>query len=56
MTSWMAAEAFQNARSPKELYWIDGASHVDLYDKEQYVSPAVSKLSGFFGARLSKAK
>ncbi|MFI6475737.1 alpha/beta hydrolase [Streptomyces sp. NPDC050516] len=56
VTSWMALEAFQNARSPKELHWIEGASHVDLYDKEQYVSPAVSKLSGFFEAHLSKAK
>ncbi|WP_406510422.1 alpha/beta hydrolase [Streptomyces sp. NBC_00212] len=56
VTSWMAVEAFQNSRSPKELHWIDGASHVDLYDKEQYVGPAVSKLSGFFGAHLPKAK
>ena len=41
---------------PQGAGWIDGASHVDLYDKEQYVSPAVSKLSGFFGAYLSQAK
>ena len=56
VTSWMAVEAFQNARSPKELQWIDGASHVDLYDKEQYVGPAVSKLTDFFGTHLAKAK
>jgi hypothetical protein len=55
VTSWMAVEAFQNARSPKELHWIDGASHVDLYDKEQYVGPAVSKLTDFFGTHLAKA-
>ncbi len=55
VTSWMAVEAFQNARSPKELHWIDGASHVDLYDKEQYVGPAVSKLTEFFGTHLAKA-
>ncbi|MGW3414797.1 alpha/beta hydrolase [Streptomyces sp. NPDC000888] len=54
VTSWMAVEAFQNARSPKELHWIDGASHVDLYDKEQYVGPAVSKLTDFFGTHLSE--
>ena len=53
VTSWMAVEAFQNARGPKELHWIDGASHVDLYDKEQYVGPAVSKLTEFFGTHLS---
>ena len=53
VTSWMSVEAFQNARGPKELHWIDGASHVDLYDKEQYVGPAVAKLADFFGAHLA---
>nr|WSZ99078.1 alpha/beta hydrolase [Streptomyces sp. NBC_00857] len=48
VTSWMSVEAFQNARAPKELHWIDGASHVDLYDKEPYVGLAVEKLTGFF--------
>ncbi|MFJ1748439.1 alpha/beta hydrolase [Streptomyces sp. NPDC088116] len=48
VTSWMSVEAFQNARVPKELHWIDGASHVDLYDKEPYVGLAVEKLTGFF--------
>ena len=56
VTSWMAVEAFQNARSPKELRWIDGASHVDLYDKEQYVGPAVATLTEFFGTHLTNAK
>jgi fermentation-respiration switch protein FrsA (DUF1100 family) len=53
VTSWMSVEAFQNARAPKELHWIDGASHVDLYDKEQYVGPAVAKLADFFRANLA---
>lgn len=52
VTSWMSVEAFQNARAPKELHWIDGASHVDLYDKEPYVGPAVEKLTDFFRAQL----
>ena len=30
VTSWMSLEAFQKAVGPKELHWIDGASHVDL--------------------------
>jgi hypothetical protein len=55
VTSWMAIEAFQGARGPKELHWIDGASHVDLYDREQYVGPAIAKLTDFFGARLAEA-
>lgn len=49
-------EAFQNARVPKELHWIDGAGHVDLYDKEQHVGPAVEKLTDFFRAQLADAE
>ena len=41
---------------PKELHWIDGASHVDLYDKERYVGPAVEKLTDFFRAELGDAE
>jgi hypothetical protein len=54
VTSWMSVRAFQEAAGPgpRELHWIDGASHVDLYDKEQYVGPAVTKLAGFFTKNL----
>jgi fermentation-respiration switch protein FrsA (DUF1100 family) len=53
VTSWMSVEAFQKVYGPKELAWIEGASHVDLYDKDEYVTPAVEKLDGFFGAHLA---
>jgi hypothetical protein len=33
-------------------YWIDGATHVDLYDKDEYVPTAVAKPTGFFGTHL----
>ncbi|MFI9756996.1 alpha/beta hydrolase [Streptomyces sp. NPDC051963] len=56
VTSWMSIEAFQVAGGPKELHWIDGASHVDLYDKEQYVGPAVSRMADFFGAHLAQTR
>ena len=52
VTAWMSVEAFQAARGPKELHWIDGASHVDLYDKDDYVTPAVERLAGFFTSKL----
>jgi uncharacterized protein len=52
VTSWMGIETYQRARGPKEVHWIDGASHVDLYDKEQFVGPAISKLSKFFAENL----
>jgi fermentation-respiration switch protein FrsA (DUF1100 family) len=53
ITSWMSVQAFQSAGGPKELHWIDGASHVDLYDKDEYVTPAVAKLAEFYTAHLS---
>jgi len=42
----MAVEAYQHARGPKELHWVEGASHVDLYDKPEYVDPAIEEPRG----------
>jgi len=53
VTSWMSILAFQRAESPKELHWIEGASHNDLYDKEPYVGPAVQQLAEFFTTNLA---
>jgi len=47
VTAWMTADAFANAQEPKELCWIKGATHVALYDRDEYVTPAVSKLVEF---------
>jgi hypothetical protein len=56
VTAWMSIQAFQNAAGPKELHWIEGASHNDLYYKEQYVGPAVTKLTGFFTKNLAAGR
>jgi fermentation-respiration switch protein FrsA (DUF1100 family) len=52
VTAWMSIEAFQRATGPKEVQWIQGASHVDLYDREPYVSEAVDRIDGFFQGAL----
>jgi hypothetical protein len=52
VTSWMSVQAFQRARGQKELCWVDGAVHSDLYDKEPYVGQAVTRLAGFFTKNL----
>ncbi|WP_345943808.1 alpha/beta hydrolase [Streptomyces sp. SID3212] len=52
VTSHMTTEAFADAREPKRLRRIDGASHVDLYDKDTYVTAAVAELGDFFGSWL----
>ncbi|GAA1646210.1 hypothetical protein GCM10009744_41500 [Kribbella alba] len=55
VTSWMSVEAFQKAGGPKELVWIDGATHNDTYDKDEYVAPAVAKLTDFSTNHLGKS-
>ncbi|MFC5666535.1 alpha/beta hydrolase [Kitasatospora misakiensis] len=52
VTSWMAVEAHQRATGPAELHWIGGASHVDLYDREEYIDQAVDKLADYFADHL----
>lgn len=44
--------AYAKTQQPKELLVIPGASHFDLYDKPEYVTPAVDKLAEFFGEHL----
>lgn len=51
-TRHMTTEAFWKAQQPKRLHWIEGASHVDLYDKDEYVTPAVAQLTAFYAAGL----
>lgn len=51
-TRTFSETAYGKAQQPKELLVIPGASHFDLYDKPQYVTPAVEKLAEFFGKHL----
>ncbi|MFA3878621.1 alpha/beta hydrolase [Streptomyces sp. MMCC 100] len=52
-TAYFSHEAVEKAGANAELFEIDGATHVDLYDKDEYVTPAVTKLTDFFGRHLS---
>lgn len=52
VTRHVTVEAIERAGEPKQLHWIDGASHVDLYDRDEYVTPAVDRLAGFFATHL----
>lgn len=47
-TAYFSEKAYSKAKAPKELYTIKGASHIDLYDKPQYVSQSVIKLTKYF--------
>ncbi|MFF3754655.1 alpha/beta hydrolase [Streptomyces sp. NPDC002018] len=52
VTDYFSREATEKAREPRELFRIDGATHVDLYDREEHVPTAVAKLTDFFGTHL----
>lgn len=51
-TKFWSDEVYAKAQEPKELFVIEGATHIDLYDKPQFVTPAVAKLKEFFEANL----
>ena len=53
-TKYMTDEAFSKAVNAKnkELYVIEGATHIQTYWKPEYVSQVVYKLKGFFESNL----
>ncbi len=51
-TKFWSDEVYAKAQEPKELFTVDGATHIDMYDKPQFVTPAVAKLKEFFGKNL----
>ena len=44
-------DAYRLAAEPKELYWIKGAGHVDLYDRVNLIP--WDKLQSFFDKHLT---
>jgi len=51
-TLFWSKEVMEKARQPKELFIVEGATHIDLYDRPKYVTPAVAKLKEFFDEAL----
>ena len=43
-----AQEAYELAGEPKEIFWLDTSNHIDLYDNEKYVYPAINKIVEWF--------
>ena len=52
LTLLWSQEVIENAREPKELPVIEGATHIDLYDRPQFVTPAIEELTEFYGRHL----
>jgi len=55
-TIFWSREVYEKAREPKERHVIQGATHIDLYDRPQFVTPAVSRLADFFRRHLADAR
>jgi uncharacterized protein len=54
-TRYFSEMAIEKAKEPKELFLIKGATHIDMYDRDKYVTPAVEKMSSFFKQYLQSA-
>ena len=49
---WHSQQAFQKAQGDKELFIVEGATHMTLYDGKAHVAAAIGKLSPFFKRTL----
>lgn len=53
LTLPLSEDAVARGGDSAELFVIDGASHVDLYDKDEAITPATARLTDFFKANLA---
>lgn len=53
VSAYFSEEAYSKAAEPKELFVVRGASHVDLYDRPEYIAQSLKKLDGFFRQYLN---
>jgi len=48
VSAYFSEDAYSKAAQPKELFVVPGASHVDLYDRPEYMAVSLPKLDSFF--------
>lgn len=51
-TLYFTEDAYKRANEPKEIFTIENATHVDLYDKPEFVNQVVRRLVLFFNKNL----
>lgn len=54
VSAYFSEDAYSKAAQPKELFVVPGASHVDLYDRPQYLAVSIPKLDSFFKQYLNQ--
>jgi len=45
-TRYFSEAGVATAGNPRELFLVEGATHADLYDKDEFVKPAVAQTEG----------
>lgn len=53
-TLFWSEQACHRCKDPRGLYIVNGASHIEMYDRPPFVTPAVAKLAAFFGRHLGQ--
>lgn len=53
-SSWFSEHLYEQAADPKELYWVPGARHIDMYDRVDLIP--FDKLEDFFTDALRPAQ
>ena len=51
-TRIFSEQAYELAKGQKELFFVDGATHIAMYDVPEYVDQALRKLTEFYGKNL----
>jgi fermentation-respiration switch protein FrsA (DUF1100 family) len=49
----LAQAAYDAARDPKELMWVETHNHIELYDQDPYVSGTVERILGWLDRTVS---
>ena len=52
VSAYFSEDAYAKAAEPKELFVVPGATHVDLYDRPEYMRITLPKLDAFFKQHL----
>jgi fermentation-respiration switch protein FrsA (DUF1100 family) len=48
LLSKLEQQVYEENGESKDILWLDTSNHIDLYDNEKYVEPAIAKIIEWF--------